>query len=343
MDFVNDWGQTRSEIISMALRIIGVLPTGEDTSSDFVINQTAEATAALLMILASLQNESMSPFKRQVLTAPLVASSTVTGSDSLVYTATSTHTTPNTSSWASSMAFTKGALIFPTVRAGYYYQAQNAGTSGASEPTFIAAPSVTVTDNTITWLSYPDTKPITGAANLQYWEQTGASGSVYTQNKEYRAICDVKLNPNTIAVLKVWYRESTQNDTVLQTMSKSEYEGIEDKTYSGMPTHCYFNDSFSPTLHLYPSPNSTSIVIMYEALTGFNDMDLGSDTGITTQNFKNRWIQYIVYALAEHLGEEYQIPDGKMARLAAKAEQYKRGAMARDYSSFHSEYLDGAY
>lgn len=343
MAFVNDWTQTRSEIISMALRICGVLPTGDDTSSDFITNQTAEASAAFNMILASLQNETSSPFKTQELSVPLVASGEITGSDSLIYTCISTHITPNTTTWASSTSYSKGALVFPTTRAGYYYQAQNAGTSGGSEPTWIASNAQSITDNTITWLSYPDTKPITGASYKQYWKQEGSTGGTYTQNKEYRSINQVKLAKGVIELIKVWYRDSSSNDTMLTPLTRQEYEELSDKSSTGDPTHCFFNDGFTPTLYLYPTPSDTSKLIMYEALMSVNDMDSGSDTGLTTENFKNRWIQYMVYALAEHLGEEYQLSDTKIARIGAKAREYKRLAIARDINDFSSEFLSGSY
>ncbi len=340
---VNDWTLTRSEIIASALRLIGVLSTGEDTSSDFITNQTDEAQDALHMILMSLQNETSNPFRKVTLSVPVVSSEEVTGSDSNIYTSIKTHTSPNASTWVMSTSYSKGDLVFPSSRGGYYYQAQGAGTSDSSEPTFPAQPGATVVDNDITWKAFPDTKPVTGASYKQFWEQSGSTGGSYAQNTEYRAIGDVQLDPNVLEVTQVWYREDVDDDVEIKLISKQEYNNIVDKTDTGDPFYAYFDDTFTPTLRLWPQPDSTDYLIMYEAVTVFNDMDLGSDTGISTENYLNRWIRFLAYELAVHLGEEYQIKSKKIERLERKAREYKKFAIMRDNATVTNRFTKGAY
>jgi len=340
---VNDWTLTRAKIINMALRLIGVLPTGEDTSSDFITNQTSEAQDALNMILQALQNEVGNPFKKSQLSVPLISSEEVTGSDANIYTAIRTHTTPNASTWASSTAYSKGDLIFPSTRGGYYYQAQGDGTSDGSEPTFPEQPGATVADNDITWKAFPDTKPVTGAAYKQYWEQKGSTGSVYAQNTEYRAIKDCQLDPNTLEVNQVWYREDVDDDVEIELISREQYNEIVDKTETGDPIYAYFDDTFTPMLRLWPQPEDTDYLIIYDATTIFNDMDLGADTGISTENFLNRWIKFLAYELATHLGEEYQVKEGKLLRLERKAEKFKKLAIIKDRDNVGNRFTKGSY
>ena len=340
---VNDWTLTRSEIISVALRLIGVLPTGEDTSADFITNQTDEAQDALHMILHGLQNETSNPFRRKTLSAPLVASSEVTGSDSNVYTSRKTHTSPNASTWASGTAYSKGDLVFPSSRAGYYYQAQGAGTSDSSEPTFPAQPGATVVDNDITWKAFSDTKPITGASYTEMWELAGSTGGSYSQNTEYRTISDVQLDPNVMEVSQVWYRQDQDDDVCIQLISRDQYNELSDKIETGDPLFAYFDDTFTPILRLWPKPEDTTYLILYDAVTIFNDMDLGSDTGLSSENFLNRWIRFLSYELAVHLGEEYQVKDSKLLRLERKAKEYKKLAIIKDRDSVESRFTKGSY
>ena len=340
---VNDWTLTRAEIISLALRLIGVLPTGEDTSSDFITNQTDEAQNALNMILHGLQNETSNPFRKALLSAPLVASQEVTGSDSNIYTARKTHTSPNASTWGSTTSYTKGALVFPSTRAGYYYQAQGAGTSAGSEPTFPAQPGSTVVDNNITWKAFPDTKPITGASYTEMWELAGSTGGSYAQNTEYRTISDVQLDPNVLEVTQVWYRKDADDDVQIELISREKYNEMVDKIETGEPEFAYFDDTFTPILRLWPKPDDTTYLILYDAVTIFNDMDLGSDTGLSTENFLNRWIKYLAYELATHLGEEYQVKESKLLRLERKAKEFKKVAIIKDRDSVESRFTKGSY
>tara|TARA_R110000744_G_scaffold228_2_gene861 strand:- start:5863 stop:6891 length:1029 start_codon:yes stop_codon:yes gene_type:complete len=340
---VNDWTLTRAEIINLALRLIGVLPTGEDTSSDFITNQTDEAQNALNMILSGIQNETTQPFRRKQFSAPLVASEEVTGSDSSVYTSRKTHTSPNAATWVLSTAYSKGDLVFPSSRGGYYYQAQGAGTSDSSEPTFPVQPGSTVVDNDITWKAFPDSKPVTGASYKEFWELTGSTGSVYAQNTQYRTISDVQLDPNVLSVNKVWYREDSDRDVKLELISRDTYLNISDKIETGEPIYAYFDDTFVPKLKLWPKPDTTNYLIMYDAVTVFNDMDLGADTGASTENFLKRWIRFLSYELAVHLGEEYQIKESKILRLERKADKYKKFAIMKDGESVERRFTKGAY
>lgn len=343
MSQVNDWTQTRAQIISRALRLAGVLPTGESTSSDFIVAQTDEAQNALNAMLRGLQNETSQPFRKQVFSVPLIASSQVTGSDGLIYTARKTHTTPNAATRANSTSYTKGDLVFPAVRAGYYYQAQNSGTSSGSAPTYPTRPGGVVTDNDIVWKAFPDTKPSTGSIYQEMWELDGSTGGTYTQNIEYRNIGDLQLDPNVLSVNQVWYRDSNGNDIKIDLIARDEYLGLVDKIDTGFPNKAYFEDSFVPRLKLWPIPESTTYIIQYDCTTIFNDMDNGSDTGISSLNFLNRWIEYLTYELACHLGEEYQLDNEKLMRLQMKADKYKSFAIIKDSVPVDSRQTKGAY
>ncbi len=82
------WLQTRNQIISRALRIIGVVAQGETPSAE----QFSEGTTALNALLLSLSVEDIKLWKREWLTKPLSVSSEVLGSDGLNYKCIRSHT-----------------------------------------------------------------------------------------------------------------------------------------------------------------------------------------------------------------------------------------------------------
>ena len=78
----------------------------------------------------------------------------------------------NQTAWASATSYPAGAIVRKTTSNGRTYRAMNAGTSGASEPTWPTSTGGTVTDNDITWKetsytgqcssqTYDDTPPYT--------------------------------------------------------------------------------------------------------------------------------------------------------------------------------------
>lgn len=57
------------------------------------------------------------------------------------------------SDWAATTAYALGDVVKPTTQDGLEYVAIAAGTSGASEPTFVNIEGATTTDGTVTWLA----------------------------------------------------------------------------------------------------------------------------------------------------------------------------------------------
>ena len=55
------------------------------------------------------------------------------------------------SNWTASASYTAGMVVRSITRFGFLFQAQNDGTSGATEPLWPTTPGATVVDNTITW------------------------------------------------------------------------------------------------------------------------------------------------------------------------------------------------
>lgn len=82
------WLQTRNQIISRALRIIGVVAQGDTPSAE----QFSEGTVALNALMLSLAVEDIKLWKREWLTKVLIPSSEVIGTDGLNYKCIRSHT-----------------------------------------------------------------------------------------------------------------------------------------------------------------------------------------------------------------------------------------------------------
>lgn len=319
----------------MAYRLIGI------TSID--ATQTSRAVDALNLILNNLQNQTSLPFKNKIFSHKLEGTSKVVGSDSKTYKAIRSHRSLSISGWAASTTYKEGDLVFPSIRGGYYFEAQNQGASGSSEPSFESNMNATTVDNEITWKAMQDSQPISGKSYNLYWKETSGSGDPYTQNTQYYSDSGVYIDSSVLEVTSSYFRDSSGNDIQMEMISRNEFNGIYDKTEIGDPIKAFYDGMFSPQLHLWPVPEDKPYTIFYNAVTIFNDMDLGLDTGVSTKNFLNRWIMYLAYELAVHLGEEYQMKESKLIRLERKAFELKKSAMIRDGENITYRFTKGAY
>jgi hypothetical protein len=84
-----DWELTRDQIITAALRKLGVVPQGKTATTD----QITEGAEALNVMVKDWQNNGVNLWTLEWVASPLdTASSEVTGTDSLIYTCTLGHT-----------------------------------------------------------------------------------------------------------------------------------------------------------------------------------------------------------------------------------------------------------
>jgi len=337
---INNWTLTRNEIIERAYRLIGVLSVDEELSA----SQIDVARNALHTILSDLEFMDYNPLRKQTFSTPSMNSSAVL-EDGQSYECIIGHISLNISTWSASTNYSVGDFVRPSTENGYYYEAIKAGTSGTSQPSFEQIVGSEVDDNSISWRAHPDTKPGTGISWKEFWREGGSGTVAYSQETRYTSSSEVFLNKDISSVQNVWYRETQDQDTDIQIelISRTYYNQLIDKYFDGYPIYAYFDDSENPKLHLYPVPEDTDFLIIYDGVTIFNDLDEGSNTGESTKNFKNRWINYLTYELAVHLGEEYQETNQKLLRLERKAEKYKKYAIIGDGENINRRVSRGAF
>ena len=83
---------------------------------------------------------------------------------------------------------------------------------------------------------------------------------------------------NTIAdLLEVVVRRDGV-DFEVQRISRGEYQSQPNKTTRGRPSSFYFNRQVTPEINLWATPENSTDVLIYDALTRMNDADSMQDT-----------------------------------------------------------------
>jgi hypothetical protein len=236
-----------------------------------------------------------------------------------------------------------GDKVFPSVRDGFYYEATQAGTSGATEPAFDSYQDAETIDSNVIWKAIPDSTPGEGKNWTTFWIKRGTSGSPYAQNTDYRAAHQFDIENEVLEISNVILRYAL-NDHKVTLISREVYQSIFDKTDVDTPYSLYFDKQLTPNAQLWPIPSVTEdYVIHYDGLTVFNDFKIGTDTPLSTSNFPNRWLRYFIYALASELSEYYQINQTKILRLSARAKELKEAAIRRDHSNEDMTFTEPAF
>tara|TARA_R110000796_G_scaffold1576_2_gene6240 strand:- start:13361 stop:14056 length:696 start_codon:yes stop_codon:yes gene_type:complete len=91
------------------------------------------------------------------------------------------------------------------------------------------------------------------------------------------------VNPTaTIDVLDVFIRQTIGGETTdmpLSRLSRSEYSNLSIKTTTGKPNQYFIDKQISPTITIWPSPDSSSTyTVLCNVLTRMDDADVGANT-----------------------------------------------------------------
>ena len=107
---------------------------------------------------------------------------------------------------------------------------------------------------------------------LNLWTVTQATLSMVSGTSAYT------LTSNYTDLLEVVIRNSSNVDTTLTKMSRSEYLSIPNKSSSGRPTQFFYDRQVTPTLTLWPTPNSSADTLVYYFVNRIQDVDTLQNT-----------------------------------------------------------------
>jgi hypothetical protein len=140
---------------------------------------------------------------------------------------------------------------------------------------------------------------------------------------------DYSLGTDVIDILSAVVRRSG-TDFSMSRVSRDIFTNIPVKTTTGRPTQYFLDRQITPNLKIYPTPENSTDVIVYDALTRIQD----ADTQVNTMEVPFRFYPCLTAGLAYYIAMK-RAPDRIQLLKTVYEEEFER-AMAedRDRSAF---------
>ena len=141
------------------------------------------------------------------------------------------------------------------------------------------------------------------------------------------------LNANIIDILDVVVRRTvnqTQTDISMDRISRSEYLNIPNKNTKARPTQFFLDRQITPNLKIWPLPENSTDVLIYDSLTRIND----ADTAKNTMEVPFRFYPCLAAGLAYYISLK-RAPERVQMLKAVYEEEFRRAIDEdRDRASF---------
>ena len=159
---------------------------------------------------------------------------------------------------------------------------------------------------------------------LNQWTIEQRTQALTANDSEY------SLDTDIIDILSVVVRRSG-TDFSMTRISRDTFINLPNKTSTSRPTQYFLDRQITPNLKLYPTPENSTDVIVYAALTRMQD----ADTQVNTLEIPFRFIPCLTAGLAYYIAMK-RAPDRIQLLKTVYEEEFER-AMAedRDRSAFN--------
>ena len=159
---------------------------------------------------------------------------------------------------------------------------------------------------------------------LNQWTIEQRTQALTANDSEY------SLGTDIIDILSVVVRRSG-TDFSMTRISRDTFINLPNKTSTSSPTQYFLDRQITPNLKLYPTPENSTDVIVYDALTRMQD----ADTQVNTLEIPFRFIPCLTAGLAYYIAMK-RAPDRIQLLKSVYEEEFER-AMAedRDRSAFN--------
>ena len=159
---------------------------------------------------------------------------------------------------------------------------------------------------------------------LNQWTIEQRTQALTANDSEY------SLDTDIIDILSVVVRRSG-TDFSMTRISRDTFINLPNKTSTSRPTQYFLDRQITPNLKLYPTPENSTDVIVYDALTRMQD----ADTQVNTLEIPFRFIPCLTAGLAYYIAMK-RAPDRIQLLKNVYEEEFER-AMAedRDRSAFN--------
>lgn len=183
-------------------------------------------------------------------------------------------------------------------------------------------------------------KPVTGADYTTYWTQRGTSGGTWVTATSYTSVNSFDLPARTIGISKAFVRSTQDNDIEIELAKLTDYLEVSDKTLRGDVRMLAINEDISTSrVFMYPIPDDTTDVIHYLRIRPLHDYVNPGDTS----DFPQRWIETIIYGLAERLGHVYSLDLNSLQILENRYRESLRKAKNEDREVTSVDFVQGAF
>ena len=158
---------------------------------------------------------------------------------------------------------------------------------------------------------------------LNQWTIQQRTISLVKSDGEY------SLDPDVIDILAVVVRRDG-TDFSISRISRDEFLAIPTKTTEGRPTQFFLDRQITPNLKIWPLPENSTDVLIYDSLTRIND----ADTAKNTMEVPFRFYPCLAAGLAYYLSLK-RAPERVQMLKAVYEEEFRRAIDEdRDRASF---------
>ena len=167
---------------------------------------------------------------------------------------------------------------------------------------------------------------------LADWANRGLNQWTIKQRSVTLAVGDGEydLGADVIDVLSVIVRRDN-TDYSLMRLSRDEFLSIPTKTTQGRPNQFFLDRQLTPNLKIWPTPENTTDVVIYDALTRMDD----ADDYTNTMDMPFRFYPCLAAGLAYYIALK-RAPNRVELLKALYEEEFERAAIEdRDRSSFN--------
>ncbi len=108
---------------------------------------------------------------------------------------------------------------------------------------------------------------------------------------------------------------SSGYETTLTRLERADYQSLAAKTSSGLPSQYFYDPQLTlGQFYIYQREDSISEIINFTCHRPIEDFDAAADN----PDLPQEWIKALNYGLALDLGDSYDIPEQRYARIAAQ-------------------------
>ena len=159
---------------------------------------------------------------------------------------------------------------------------------------------------------------------LNQWTIEQRTQALTANDSEYSLSTDI------IDILSLVVRRDN-TDFSMTRISRDTFLNLPNKTSTSRPTQYFLDRQITPNLKLYPTPENSTDVIVFDALTRIQD----ADTQVNTMEIPFRFIPCLTAGLAYYIAMK-KAPDRIQLLKSVYEEEFER-AMAedRDRSAFN--------